>query len=269
MPPGKPGEPGIRAQVEKQMWEEKDAYHVKGEDDNWWWAKARREIVQECLKKFTPRDANILEIGAGYGAMSGMLSNFGTVNAIEPCEDAAVYLEEKLKISTYHGTFESFAETDKYDLITCFDVLEHIEDDRTALSKMATLVNDGGFLVLTVPAYKFLWNRHDEINRHRRRYSKKELMKKIPDNLLIKKASYFNTFLFPLAMVDKLVLSKNKRSRSFEPNAAVNSILYRIFAAEKKILRFFNLPFGVSILLIAKKRNFHQLKRAEGWPEIA
>jgi SAM-dependent methyltransferase len=237
------------------MWEEKDAFHTKGQDDGWWWAKARREIVEECLRKVIPHDANILEIGAGYGAMSGMLSSFGAVTAIEPYEEAAAYLEEKMKISTYHGTFESFAETDKYDLITCFDVLEHIEDDRKALAKMAMLVNDGGFLVLTVPAYQFLWNRHDEINRHHRRYTRKELMEKIPDNLSIKKVSYFNTFLFPLAMADKLVLSKNKKSCSFEPNTVVNGILYRIFATEKNLLRYFNLPFGVSILLIARKRN--------------
>jgi 2-polyprenyl-3-methyl-5-hydroxy-6-metoxy-1,4-benzoquinol methylase len=237
------------------MWEEKDAFHKKGQDENWWWEKARREIVQQCMKKVITRDVNILEIGAGYGSMTGMLSNFGTVNAIEPYADAVSYLQAKLKVKTYLGTFESFNETQRYDLITCFDVLEHIEDDKKALSKMAALVNDKGFLVLTVPAYKFLWNRHDEINHHYRRYSKKELLKKIPRDLSIKKISYFNTLLFPMAILDKLVLSKNKRSYSFNPNSVVNRILYRIFSAEKTILRFLNLPFGVSILLIAEKRN--------------
>jgi SAM-dependent methyltransferase len=249
------------------MWEEKDAFHIKGQDGNWWWAKARREIVQQCMKEVITRDMNILEIGAGYGAMTGMLSHFGTVKAIEPYQDAVSYLQAKFNIKTYHGTFESFTETTRYDLITCFDVLEHIEDDKKALSKIATLVNDGGFLVLTVPAYKFLWNRHDEINHHYRRYSKKELIKKIPDNLIIQKATYFNTFLFPMAIIDKMVLSKNKRSYSFDPNAVVNSILYRIFSAEKTALRFFSLPFGVSILLIAKKRNSRS-RQAEGYPAI-
>jgi SAM-dependent methyltransferase len=248
------------------MWEEKDAFHLKGQEDNWWWAKARREIVQKCIEGVITRDANILEIGAGYGAMTNMLSNFGTVVAIEPYADAVAYLEEQLKISTYHGTFESFAETDKYDLVTGFDVLEHIEDDRKALSKMATLVNEGGFLVLTVPAYKYLWNRHDEINHHYRRYSKKELVSKIPANLSVKKVSYFNTFLFPLAIVDKLVLSRNKRSYSLDPNRLVNNFLYRIFAAEKAALRFFNLPFGLSILLIAKKEIHANQYRLKGTP---
>ncbi len=236
------------------MWDEKDAFHLKGQDDSWWWEKARREIVQRCLKKVITRDVNILEIGAGYGGMTGMLSGFGTVNAIEPYPDAVSYLQAKLKVNTYHGTFESFTATEKYDVITCFDVLEHIEDDRQALAKMATLVNDNGLLVLTVPAYKFLWNRHDEINRHYRRYSRQELLKKMPGNLKVKKVSYFNTFLFPMAILDKLVLSKNKKSYSFNPNSVVNRLLYRIFSAEKPFLQFLDLPFGVSLLLIAEKR---------------
>jgi SAM-dependent methyltransferase len=253
MPPGKPGKAGKGAQGENQMWDEKDAFHKKEQDNRWWWEKARREIVQQCMKKVITGEKNILEIGAGYGGMTGMLSSFGTVNAIEPYADAASYLQAKLKVNTYLGTFESFNETERYDLVTCFDVLEHIKDDRKALLKMAGLVNDKGFLVLTVPAYKFLWNRHDDINQHYRRYSKKGLIKKIPSNLKVKKVSYFNTLLFPMAILDKLVLSKNKRSYSFSPNPAVNGVLYRIFSAEKTILRFLNLPFGVSILLIAEK----------------
>jgi SAM-dependent methyltransferase len=235
------------------MWDEKDAFHKKEQDNTWWWEKARREIVQQCMKKVINRDMKILEIGAGYGGMTGMLSGFGTVNAIEPYADAVSYLQEKLKVKAYQGTFESFEETERYDLVTCFDVLEHIKDDRQALQKMAGLINDRGFLVLTVPAYQFLWNRHDDINRHYRRYSRKELVKKIPSSLKVKKTSYFNTLLFPMAILDKLVLSKNKRSYSFNPNPAVNGILYRIFSAEKTILRSLNLPFGVSILLIAEK----------------
>jgi len=240
------------------VWEQKDAFHTKGQDANWWWGKARMEIVHQCMKRVMSRDMNILEIGAGFGGMTSMLSNFGSVKAIEPYSDAASYLQDNLKIDTYHGTFESFAETERYDLVTCFDVLEHIADDEKALSKMEALVNDKGFLILTVPAYMFLWNRHDEINHHYRRYRRKELIKKIPRDFIIRKVSYFNTLLFPMAIVDKLLLARNRKSYSLgNPNKLVNGILYRIFSMEKPILRFVDLPFGVSILLIAQKGNSH------------
>ena len=167
-------------------------------------------------------------------------------------------MQDNLNINIYHGTFESFTETERYDLVTCFDVLEHIADDGKALSKMEALVNDKGFLILTVPAYMFLWNRHDEINHHYRRYGRKELIKKIPRSFVIRKVSYFNTLLFPMAILDKLLLARNRRSYSLgDPNKLVNGILYRIFSIEKSILRFTDLPFGVSILLIAQKRNSH------------
>jgi 2-polyprenyl-3-methyl-5-hydroxy-6-metoxy-1,4-benzoquinol methylase len=236
------------------VWEQRDAFHSKGEDANWWWGKARMEIVRQCMEGIMSGHMNILEIGAGFGDMTSMLSGFGSVKAIEPYSDAVSYLQNSLKVNAYHGTFESFAETGKYDLVTCFDALEHIEDDGKALYKMEALLNDKGFLILTVPAYMFLWSRHDEMNHHHRRYSRKELIKKLPRSLVIRKASYFNTLLFPMAILDRLVLARNRKSYSLDPNKSVNAILYRIFSMERSILRLTNFPFGVSILLIAQKR---------------
>jgi SAM-dependent methyltransferase len=237
------------------MWDNQNAFHAKEQDDNWWWEKARREIIQQCLKKVVTPKVDILEIGAGFGSMSSMLSGFGPVSAIEPYHDAALYLREKLKIESFHSSFESFTATKKYDMVACFDVLEHIEDDKNAILKMESLLKNKGLLVVTVPAYKFLWSGHDEINHHFRRYRKKELLNKIPRVFSIKKISYFNSLLFPIAILDKLVLAKNKKSSSFDPNKIVNSLLYRIFSTEKSILQFTSLPFGVSLLLIAQKQN--------------
>jgi hypothetical protein len=71
---------------------------------------------------------------------------------------------------------------------------------------------------------------------------------------VIRKASYFNTLLFPMAILDRLVLARNRKSYSLNPNKSVNTILYRVFSMERSMLRLTNLPFGVSILLIAQKR---------------
>jgi 2-polyprenyl-3-methyl-5-hydroxy-6-metoxy-1,4-benzoquinol methylase len=234
------------------VWENKEAFNEDVKDTNWWWGKARMEIVSNCMKNIVSRNMNILEIGAGYGRMTTMLSNYGCVKAIEPYPEAVDYLHE-LGVNTYQGTFESFNESDKYGLVACFDVLEHIKDDKGALSKMESLIKDSGFLVITVPAYKFLWNRHDKMNDHYRRYTKNSLLKILPANLIVRRISYYNTLLFPLAVLDKLVLTKNRRSYSFNPSKIVNDVLYNIFVMEKKIMNYCNLPFGVSILLIAEK----------------
>jgi len=211
------------------------------------------EIVSNCMKDIVSHNINILEVGAGYGRMTTMLSNFGCVKAIEPYPDAVNYLQE-LGVDTYQGTLETFNDSNKYGLVACFDVLEHIADDKEALLKMSSFLEDKGFLVITVPAYKYLWNRHDKMNNHFRRYTKGGLLNILPDNLVVKRISYYNTLLFPLAVLDKLVLTKNKRSYSFNPSKIVNDALYNIFVMEKNILRYCNLPFGVSILLIAEKK---------------
>jgi len=235
------------------VWGNREAFNEDVKDTNWWWGKARMEIVSNCMKDIVSRNMSILEIGAGYGRMTTMLSDYGCVKAIEPYPEAVDYLQ-KLGINTYQGTFESFNESDKYGLVACFDVLEHIADDKEALLKMSSFLEDKGFLVITVPAYKYLWNRHDKMNNHFRRYTKGGLLNILPDNLVVKRISYYNTLLFPLAVLDKLVLTKNKRSYSFNPSKIVNDALYNIFVMEKNILRYCNLPFGVSILLIAEKK---------------
>lgn len=235
------------------MWEELGATHNQRADATWWWNNARSGIVYECMKKVVTKRLSILDIGSGYGDMITTLTKLGTVTAIEPYDDAAAYLQTHLKIKTFNTTFESFSDTEQYDLISCFDVLEHIADDKKSLLKMETLIKERGLLVLTVPAYKFLWSKHDKLNHHYRRYSIEELKNKIPKNLIVRKATYFNSLLFPAAIIDKIFLTKDKPSYALNPNKIINRLLYTIFSFEKYILRFADLPFGVSILLIAEK----------------
>ena len=236
------------------MWQEKGFTRNQLKDNSWWWNKARSEIVYACMKKSIHSNSNILDIGAGYGSMVEMLKEFGTVSAVEPYKDAAEYLSEQLRIKTFNTTFDAFNVTEHYDIITCFDVLEHIDDDRQALIKMQSLLMNDGLLVLTVPAYQFLWSRHDELNHHYRRYTIKGLIEKLPHDFIVRKITYFNTLMFPAALMDKALFSKNKPSYALNPNRVIDEILYRIFSVEKHILRHINFPFGTSILLIANKR---------------
>src|SRR5262249_54945078 len=85
-----------------------------------------------------------------------------------------------------------------YDLVTLFDVLEHLDDDSEALGKAKSLLGDGGKLVVTVPAHRFLWSPHDVINQHRRRYRRSELRLRVREaGLRLDRMTYFNSYLFP------------------------------------------------------------------------
>jgi hypothetical protein len=138
--------------------------------------------------------------------------------------------------------------------VTCLDVIEHMMDDNKAMMKIGSLIDDCGFLVLTVPAYMCLWSAHDVLNHHYRRYTKKELLGKLPGDLAVRKITYFNTLLLPAAILDKVLFARKKASYSLKPNKLVNKILYSIFSIEKYLLKWIDLPFGVSILLIAQKQ---------------
>ena len=236
------------------MWQEKGATHERHQDNSWWWNKARSEIVFECMKNCVRCNSSILDVGAGYGGMVDMLNKFGLVAAVEPFGDAAKYLREYYGIKVYNTAFDHFKETEQYDIVTGFDVMEHIEDDRQALLKMTSLVKKGGLLVITVPAYQFLWGSHDVLNHHYRRYTKKGLIERLPAGIVIKRATYFNTLMFPAAVLDKLFFSRNKPSYALNPDKIIDKMLYQVFAFEKFILRHLNLPFGTSILLIANKQ---------------
>ena len=112
-------------------------------------------------------------------------------------------------------------------------------------------------MIVTVPAYMFLWSYFDVINEHKRRYTRYELRSKLQAaGLTIEKISYFNCLLFPVVFaVRKLnnLLKRNDSSDIDMPSQSANFFLKMIFGLEKYLLRFVNLPFGVSILAVVKK----------------
>jgi SAM-dependent methyltransferase len=205
----------------------------------------------------------IIDVGSGGGAMVSLLREFGrSITLLEPNESLAEHTREHFRsdqaVDVHAGTLESFDKKNYYDFVALFDVLEHIEDDAKALSRIHALMKKGGHLVLTVPAFQFLWSRHDDMNGHKRRYTRDELVAKLSEQgFVVEHATYFNTFLFPIVILVRL-LGKwiDRKSTDFSIGSGItNSLLYYIFSAERALLYFINLPFGVSIYLLSKKVN--------------
>lgn len=229
-----------------------------------WWFVGRRRIVGALLVSLANgrRNLRILDIGCGTGGMIPVLAAYGRVTGIDGSPEALRYSREK------HAGRADLLEIDfpaqvppgePYDLVTLFDVLEHLDDDSAALRRAAGLLAEGGRLVVTVPAHRFLWSPHDEINQHRRRYSRRELEDRIRETgLRLRRLSYFNTFLFPAVVGARLVrrrlTRKGDRRSDFRIRREwLNRLLADFFGAEAHLLRKFNLPFGVSLLAVAEK----------------
>jgi SAM-dependent methyltransferase len=228
------------------------------QQDHWWFA-ARREILSaEIARLPLPKPAQILEAGCGPGGNLAMLQRFGEVSAIEPDEASRTYAAERNGVEVRGGflpqTAPDFGKA--FDLVACFDVIEHVPDDAGAVARLAQYLKPGGFMVTTVPAYAWMWSDHDAAHHHKRRYALGPYRRLFEGaGLKVRRASHFNSVLFPPIAAVRLAKNATGRTGGDEamPPAPLNAVLKGLFGLERALLRLGDLPFGVSILLIAEK----------------
>lgn len=228
---------------------------------NHWWFAARRRILDGVVASLKlPKSIRILEAGCGDGQNLPWLAKHGSISAIEIADDLRAVAEARNvgKVVAGHlpdGMPASLL-AEPFNLVVMFDVLEHIEADVDSLKTLKTCMKPDGTIVIAVPAYQWLWSAHDEAHHHKRRYSKATLTRALKDaSFQIEYISYYNFFLFPLATAGRLAekLLGAKESLGTEiPAAPVNTLFREIFALERFIVPRFNLPFGVSLIAVAR-----------------
>lgn len=225
-----------------------------------WWFGGRREILRAVLRRHLGprRDLAVLDVGAGTGGNLDMLAEFGRVWALEPHAAALRALPNK-DVTVVPGVVPETSLGLQFDLICLLDVLEHIDDDRAAMAWTDRHLRPGGLVVVTVPAYRFLWSGHDVAHHHRRRYTRRQVAE-VYRPWTPRTVSYFNTVLFLPIVAVRLagrildpVLRRPPRSHAQLCPEPVNSLLKWIFASERWAILRWPLPFGVSILGVFEK----------------
>ena len=240
---------------------ERKVYEQMAElDQRHWWFTARRRILDGLIERVAkpPKDARILELGAGTGHNLAMLSRFGKVEASELDPIARKLASERLGREVEEAALPdlSMFPTDSYDLIALLDVLEHVPDDKASLAAIMTRLKPGGALLLTVPANPWMWSAHDVAHHHHRRYRKEEIAR------LAKEAGYeiellspFNSLLFaPIAAV-RLAgkLTGKDDSDDAMPGELVNRALDTVFGLERSLIGRVPMPFGVSLVAVLRR----------------
>jgi ubiquinone/menaquinone biosynthesis C-methylase UbiE len=227
-------------------------------EETYWWHVGRRSIVARQLRKLNQHGLSILNVGGGTGGTVNILTSYGTVLNIDQSEEAVDrLLKSGYQAMQMDGRRTSFR-NEQFDLITGLDVLEHIEEDRLALQEWCRILKPGGHLMLTVPAYQWLWSGHDVSLGHCRRYTAKELKTRVhAAGFQICNCTYAITFSFPLIAAfrgyQKLFRPTVQESSYIELPRILNSFFINLLRAEGILLEKCNFPFGTSVLLIGQK----------------
>lgn len=239
-----------------------DAYaEMAALQDSHWWFIGRRAVLSRIIGALPlPPAAHILEIGSGMGGNLRMLQEFGNVTAVEADESARRWSQQRLGLQVLPGMLPDRLPDlrQKFDLICLLDVLEHIADDAAALAALPPLLNDSGRVLVTVPAYQWLWSAHDEKLHHFRRYTAAGLASVARQSgYAIERTGYYNSLLFPVAAATRLYArlsgTKTVAGNSLPP-PFINGLLRRLFAAESRMIQAIRFPFGVSIFAILRVR---------------
>lgn len=231
-------------------------------EDHHWWFVGRRAIVFEQITKALDgtdgRSRQILDIGCGTGATMDHLRAFGEVQGIDLSELPLTFTRQRghRNIICASATELPFAEK-SFDLITALDVIEHLDDDVKGLSEIHRCLRPGAPVVIFVPAFRMLWGPNDDQSGHKRRY-RIDLLKAAVEKagLAIETISYANLAMFLPILAGRRLLSWLGRAETPENrlnHPLLNRLLARIFSSEAGWLRNRRLPFGVSIICLARR----------------
>ena len=231
------------------------------QDQVHWWYVARRRILADLIAREValPKDARILEIGCGTGHNFEMLRDFGRLDAVEVDGEARALASSRLGHAVSAAplpALDGIADAG-YDLIALLDVLEHVDEDQAALESIARKLAPRGRILVTVPAYQWMWSAHDVAHHHKRRYSKRGLRRVAEAaGLKVQRIGYFNSLLFPIAAIVRLAGKAVGRESSDDkvPPAPLNSLFKAIFGLERHLVGRITLPAGVSLFALLSTR---------------
>ena len=239
----------------------------KLEEDSFW-VRSRNRLLKKIIGKYSRRfrRARFLEIGCGTGAFLEQLAAESDlqITGSEIYLRGLHYAKRRLpSVEFIQFDAKQGVLPESFDMIAAFDVIEHIDDDVAAISNIHQMLTDGGYFIVTVPQHMFLWSKLDEIVKHKRRYSREELVSKLRrEGFTIDMRTSFLFVLFPLMAITRLMDrpagSSQDGDASFENRVGFPKVLNWIFDKFMRIDEFLiergvSLPFGGTLLVVARK----------------
>jgi SAM-dependent methyltransferase len=233
------------------------------EPHHWWYAGRRKILFDRILPLLSQGESiQILDAGCGTGYDIQCLTQHENADVVglDISQDALSFCQKRgiRQLVCGNGTLFPFPES-SFDIVLALNIIELIQDDRTALKELARILKPGGTLIILTVAYRFLWSFHNDVYHNVRRYDLGDLQKKVlQTGLTISKLTYANTFLFPFIFAGRLLIRIMGRPKFVTSEnelhpAWSNDFLRSIVASESLFLNHIDFPFGASIICIAKK----------------
>lgn len=227
-------------------------------DEQFWYIQIRRDLLDKSIKNLNSKKLTIADIGCGVGRHYNTLSKYGEVLCIDNNKNAVSACKKRgIKDVILADALNTKIKSESVDVACALDIIEHIENDLDFLNELYRILKPGGKLILTFPAFDFLWSVDDDMAHHKRRYTKKSF--KILVNkteFKINKLSY-RYFFIAVPTIAMFFLQKIKKKKvnslSMSPNF-LNKFLIKIGNLENSLItKGITLPFGVSMFAILEK----------------
>ncbi|NOX63399.1 MAG: class I SAM-dependent methyltransferase [Chloroflexi bacterium] len=245
---------------------------VQIEEDKHWWFASRTRAILALLDKYAGEGKKgrlVLDVGAGAGNMMHHLAHYGDVIGLE-YNPKPIPVAHERGFDVRQGDAAAMPFDDAmFDIVALLDTVEHIPDEKAVLNECFRVTKPGGWMIVTVPAFMWLWSHNDVINLHERRYTAPELKQKLQAaGWEVPYCGYNNFFVFPLGAGVILLrrwLGKepDMASPHFDEDAyqvemepappLLNALLENVGKAEVALLKRVRLPIGTSVIAMARK----------------
>jgi SAM-dependent methyltransferase len=228
------------------------------EDTHWWHRNKRRLVIALFNHYRLNKKIRIIDVGCGTGKNVETFASLGESWGLDVSQRAIAYCRKRGLTRIKRGTAQKTElPSSFFDGITLLDVLEHT-DDRKTMAEMQRILKPGGIIVITVPAYKWMWSRWDEVLHHKRRYEKADLENVLMNNgFRMLKLSFVYSFLLVPALIIRFIKSRfigSSYGSDFQlSNSFLNEVLLAVCQMESRVIVSGSVPFGTSLVAVAQK----------------
>lgn len=235
-------------------------------DEHHFWRAGKRQLVMTWLRAHLGEShapLRLLDVGGATSLVTREMTAFGEVTVVEPEASCVALLAGDPRVRAVQGGLPGLPVSGPFDVITLLDVLEHLDDDLGGLRELFGHLRPGGLLLLTVPAYQWMWSQHDVVLHHRRRYTLGRLESVVrAAGFEVLRSSYYTSLLLPLMAAQRLASrlgsskSANGRHPEYDvklPAAPLNAALSAAMRVERGLLRQIRLPAGGAVIALCRR----------------